>query len=98
MPFSKLEYDTTFLIITARCKNLYNYIINSFSKIYTNLSKHFLLKKFIYSFICIPAKWIRSSRADKLRIYGKLQFKKQTIKAFLSHNHYSNKLNGKVTS
>ena len=75
MPFSKLEYNTVFLIITAICKNLYNYIINCFSKIYANLSKHFRLKKFIYRFICIPAKWIRSSRTDKLRIYGKLQFK-----------------------
>ena len=75
MPFSKLEHNTVFLIITAICRNLYNFIINRFSKLYANLSKHFRLKKFIYRFICIPAKWIKSGRSNKLRIYGKLQFK-----------------------
>jgi hypothetical protein len=75
MPFSKIEQNTVFLIITAICRNLYGFIINSFSKIYTNLSASFRLKKFIFRFICIPAKWIRSSRSQKLRLYGQLCFK-----------------------
>ncbi len=75
MPFSKIEQNTVFLIITAICRNLYEFIINSFSKIYTNLSANFRIKKFIFRFICIPAKWIRSSRSQKLRLYGQLCFK-----------------------
>jgi hypothetical protein len=70
MPFSKLEYNTVFLLITAMCRNIYDFIINGFSKIYTQLSPWFRLKKFRYRFICIPAKWIKSGRTQKLRIYG----------------------------
>lgn len=75
MPFSQLEYNTVFLLITAMCRNLYDFIINYFSKIYANLSPQFRLKKFRYRFICIPAKWIKSGRTQKLRIYGQLHFK-----------------------
>jgi hypothetical protein len=75
MPFSKLEYNTVFLLVTAMCRNLYDFIINGFSKIYAHLSPCFRLKKFRYRFICIPAKWIKSGRTQKLRIYGKLHFK-----------------------
>jgi len=75
MPFSKLEYNTVFLIITAICRNIYNYIILKFSKTFRNLAPHFRLKKFIYRFICIPAKWIRTGRVNKLKIYGNVAFK-----------------------
>ncbi|MEN8250485.1 MAG: IS1380 family transposase [Bacteroidota bacterium] len=75
MPFSKIEQNTVFLLITAICRNLYGYIISTFSKIYTHLSSSFRLKKFIFRFICIPAKWIRSARSQKLRLYGQLSFR-----------------------
>ena len=75
MPFSKIEQNTVFLIITAICRNLYEFIINTFSKMYANLSPNFRLKKFIFRFICIPAKWIRSARGHKLRLYGQLYFR-----------------------
>lgn len=75
MPFSKLQYNTVFLIITAICRNLYNYIINKFSQIHAHLSKSFRIKKFIYRFICIPAKWIITGRMKKLKIYGELHYK-----------------------
>ena len=74
MPFSKLEHNTVFLIITAMCRNLYNYIITDFSKKYKNLSPKFRIKKFIFRFICIPAKWIKTSRMYKLKIYGNIRF------------------------
>lgn len=75
MPFSKIEQNTVFLIITAICRNLYEFIISSFSRLYDHLSPSFRLKKFIFRFICIPAKWIRSSHSYKLRLYGQLHFK-----------------------
>lgn len=75
MPFSKIEQNTVFLIITAICRNLYEFIINSFSKLYANLSPSFRIKKFIFRFICIPAKWIKSARGQKLRLYGQLYYK-----------------------
>ena len=75
MPFSKLEQNTVFLIVTAMCRNLYEFIITQFSKCFKNLKSNYRIKKFIYRFICIPAKWVRSSRNLKLRIYGSVAFK-----------------------
>lgn len=75
MPFSKLEQNTVFLIFTAMCRNLYQYIITRFSKIYRNLKANFRIKKFIFRFICIPAKWIKTARQHKLKIYGNIHFK-----------------------
>jgi hypothetical protein len=75
LPFSKLEQNTVFLIFTAICRNLYNYIINLFSKTFKGLRPTFRIKKFIFRFIAIPAKWVRSSRQDRLKLYGKLHYK-----------------------
>jgi len=75
MPFSKLEYNTVYLQLCAMCRNLYSYIIKRFSRKTTDLSPDFRIKKFIFRFICIPAKWVRSGRGMKLRLYGKLSFK-----------------------
>jgi hypothetical protein len=75
MPFSKLEQNTVFLLIMAMCKNLYTHIITKFSSIVKTLSPNFRIKKFIFRFICIPAKWIWSGRERKLRIYGQVAFK-----------------------
>jgi hypothetical protein len=75
MPFSKLEQNTVFLVVTAMCRNLYSYIINKFSKKYQYLKPSDRIKKFIFRFICIPAKWIMTGRTYKLRLYGGLAFK-----------------------
>lgn len=69
MPFSKLEQNTVYLILTAMCRNLYGAIIKTFSTTFSNLSPHFRIKKFIFRFICIPAKWVRQARSWKLRLY-----------------------------
>ncbi len=75
MPFSKLEYNTVFLLLTAICRNIYHFIICKFSKTFKYLSSHFRIKKFIFRFICIPAKWILTGRQRKLRIYSSVAFK-----------------------
>lgn len=75
MPFSKLEQNTVFLLIMAMCRNLYAHIIEKFSKMIKLLSPHFRIKKFIFRFICIPSKWVKSGRIKKLRLYGYCSFK-----------------------
>ena len=72
LPFSKLEQNTVYLILTAMCRNIYDYIILKFSKRYKTLKENFRIKKFIFRFICIPAKWIVSGRQTKLRLYGQI--------------------------
>jgi hypothetical protein len=75
MPFSKIEQNTVFLLVMAMCRNIYNYLIKKFSSKVKSLAPHFRLKKFIFRFICVPAKWVKSSRGVKLRVYGDLGFK-----------------------
>ena len=74
LPFSKLESNTVFLILTALCRNLYDYIIRAFSARCKHLASNYRIKKFIFRFICVPAKWIRNAREYKLKIYGDLGF------------------------
>ncbi len=75
LPFSRLEQNMVYLMFTAICRNLYHYIITQFSKRFKHLKSNFRIKKFIFRFITIPAKWIKSSRQYKLKIYGDIHFK-----------------------
>lgn len=75
LPFSKLEHNTVFLILTAMCRNIYNYIISRFSKRFKNLQPEYRIKKFIFRFICTPTKWTVTGRSNKLRVYGDIHFK-----------------------
>lgn len=74
LPFSRLEQNTVFLLFSAICKNLYAYIIAEFSKKAKGLKANFRIKKFIFRFVCTPAKWVKAARNWKLRVYGKLAF------------------------
>lgn len=75
MPFSKLEQNTVFLLIMAMCKNLYTHIIEKFSASVKSLASNFRIKKFIFRFVCIPAKWVKTGGSYKLRLYGDIAFK-----------------------
>jgi hypothetical protein len=75
MPFSKLEQNTVFLLIMAMCRNFYAHIIEKFSKGVSFLSANFRIKKFIFRFISIPGKWVKSGGQIKLRLYGTHCFK-----------------------
>lgn len=74
MPFSKLETNTVFLYLTAICRNLYNKIITTFSQRVKVLRPTDRIKKFLFRFIILPAKWIKRSRQYQLRVYGKISF------------------------
>jgi hypothetical protein len=74
MPFSILNQNTVFLYITAICRNLYHNIIRHFSEKTKSLKPNFRVKKFLFRFIILPAKWIRRSRQNYLKVYGKLNF------------------------
>jgi len=74
MPFSILNQNTVFLYITAICRNLYHNIIRYFSEKTKSLKANFRVKKFLFRFIILPAKWINRSRQNYLKVYGKLHF------------------------
>lgn len=74
MPFSKLNQNTVFLYMTAICRNIYYTIIRYFSKKIKSLKPTFRVKKFLFRFIILPAKWIRRSRQNYLKVYDKINF------------------------
>lgn len=69
MPFSFMNENTVFLVAMAMCKNLYKYLIEKFSKTFKFLKKNFRLKKFIFRFITVAAKWIKRGRQNTLKLY-----------------------------
>jgi len=74
MPFSKLSQNTVFLYMTAICRNLYHFIIRYFSEKVHSLKPTFRVKRFMFRFIVLPAKWIRRSRQNYLKVYGNVNF------------------------
>ncbi len=74
MPFSTLKNNTVFLYLSAICRNLYYNIIGHFSKRVKTLKPTFRIKKFLFRFIILPARWIKRARQNQLQIYGQLNF------------------------
>lgn len=70
MPFSFLNENLVFLYFSAICRNLYNPLIKYFSQKIKGLKACFRIKKFIFRFIIMPAKWIKQAGQLKLRIYS----------------------------
>ena len=57
IPFSILNENTCFLIISAIVSIIYNYLIKTFSKKVGFIKKTFRLKNFIYHFITVSSTW-----------------------------------------
>lgn len=69
LPCSFLSENTAFMIIMAIIANFYRYIIGLYSRHIAWLKPTYRLKKFIFRFITVPAKWIRSGRRNILKLY-----------------------------
>lgn len=75
LPFSFMHQNNVYMLVTAMCRNIYSYLIQEFSKTVHGLRPFYRLKKFIFRFICIPAKWIKHAGQWQLRLYGHAAFK-----------------------
>ena len=69
LPFSFLHQNTAFMIITAIYANFYSYMIGVFSEKLSWVESNFRLKKFIFRFIAVPAKWIKTGGQYLLKLY-----------------------------
>jgi len=69
LPCSFLSQNMAFMILPAIIANFYRYILGMYSKRIPWLKAIYRLKKFIFHFISIPAKWIRSGRQNILKLY-----------------------------
>ena len=69
LPFSFLDQNTVFLLVTAMLKNIFLYLTTRLSKVIPALRATSRLKKLMLHFICVPAKWIRRGRRQILNLY-----------------------------
>lgn len=69
LPFSFLNQNTAFMIITALYANFYRYMITFFSKKLSWLKENYRLKKFVFRFITVAANWIKKGRQNILKLY-----------------------------
>lgn len=69
LPCSFLSENTAYMIMSAIIANFYSYLIGEYSKTIPWLEPTYRLKKFIFRFIAVAAKWIRTGRRDVLKLY-----------------------------
>ena len=68
-PFSDMKDNTVFLLITAMLKNFYLYVLKGIAPYVRSFNENSRLKNFIFHFINVPAKWIKSGRRSILNLY-----------------------------
>ena len=69
LPFSFLEENTVYMILTAMCRNFYLRILKKIAKKVWFVKPYFRIKKFIFRFVTVPFKWIRRGRQKILKLF-----------------------------
>lgn len=69
LPKSFMEEYTVFLLLTALIRNLYKFIAGRPEVKKFRLKATSRIKAFVFNFIFVPAKWIRTSRQSVLIMY-----------------------------
>ena len=69
MPFFFLQENTVFLIM-AICRNLFYFLTDFVSKKLYFIKPNYRLKKFIFRFMIVPAKWIKQGRMKVLKLFS----------------------------
>ena len=71
LPKSFMNQNTVFMLITAMASNFYRYVVAMpFMALYFGVKATARVKSFLFRFIAVPAKWIRTARQYKLNIYS----------------------------
>ena len=79
MPFSFLNENNTFMIITAMIKNFYNYFVALVSNTFENMNPTMRLKRFVFRFISVAGKWVYQGRRWILKLYSKEPYEQLII-------------------
>lgn len=79
MPFSFLNQNNTFMIITALIKNFYTYFVSQVSKVFENITPRTRIKGFVFRFISVAGKWVHQGREWILKLYSKAPYEQLLI-------------------
>ena len=69
LPKSFMAENTVFLLLTAMIRNFYKFLMGRLDAKAFGLEKCSRIKAFVFKFISVPAKWIRTARHYELNIY-----------------------------
>ena len=69
LPKSFMAENTVFLLLTALIRNFYKFLMGRLDTKAFGLKKTSRIKAFVFKFISVPAKWIRTARHYELNIY-----------------------------
>ena len=69
LPKSFMAENTVFLLLTALIRNFYKFLMGRLDTNAFGLKKTSRIKAFVFKFISVPAKWIRTARRHELNIY-----------------------------
>ena len=65
----RLVLTTVFLLLTALIRNFYKFLMERLDAKAFQLKRTSRIKAFVFRFISVPAKWIRTARHHELNIY-----------------------------
>ena len=65
----RLVLTAVFLLLTAVIRNFYKFLMERLDTKAFGLKKSSRIKAFVFKFISVPAKWIRTARHYELNIY-----------------------------
>ena len=72
LPFSFLKENTVFLLVTAMAKNFCLYLLEKLSgKGVEGISTTSRMKRLLFAFVVVPAKWVKTGRRWILNLYTK---------------------------
>ena len=69
LPKSFMAENTVFLLLTALIRNFYKFLMDRIDAKAFGQKKTSRIKAFVFKFISVPAKWIRTARHYQLNIY-----------------------------
>jgi hypothetical protein len=71
LPFSFLNENNSFLVITAMIKNFYNYFISIVAEKFDDINSSTRIKRFIFRFITVAGRWVYQGREWILKLFTK---------------------------
>lgn len=69
LPFSTMEDNTVFMLFAAMLKNSCQYLPDKACRVFHRIDMRSHLKRFVFSFIVVPAEWGHVARQWTLDIY-----------------------------
>jgi len=76
LPTSYMNSNTVYLILTAMCKNFYNYIVKKVSAVFTDILPTSRIKRFIFRFIAAAGRYVYQGRQWILQLYTNRPYEK----------------------